>query len=234
MKKIAFLVGLMCVTLSVAAQSITGTSRIVLSHTGQPDKEVNFLLSASFSDAFDNTWDAVAANPGGIYVFADAERYTTWASNEYSSNLAVGFGAYNDAGNLNYTLKFQNFTGTTTYELYDRKTGDKILVNGSTADYPFTIDAGENNTTINNRFVINYVPGDLDVCFRDNVLEVNSNPFSTEDITIERVDAADFPGTKVFAGTTSSIDLSNDTNYPAGRYFVKFAGGDRKFVIVKE
>lgn len=243
MKKIAFLVGLMCVTLSVAAQSITGTSRIVLSHTGQSDKEVNFLLSASFSDAFDNTWDAVAANPGGIYVYAEAERYTTWASNAYSSNLAVGFGAYNDAGNLSYTLKFKNFTGTTTYKIYDRKTGktidvlgnDNIKIDGDAASqYDFTIDAGENNTTINSRFVINYVPGELDVCFRNDILDVNSNPFSTEDITIERVDGEDFPGTKVFAGTTALIDMSNDTNYPAGRYYVKFAGGDRKFVIVKE
>ena len=218
MKKIAFLVSLTFVTLSVAAQ-FTGTSRIVLSHSGQADKEVNMLLSSSFSDAFDNTWDAVAANPGGIYVYYENERYSIWASNKYSDNLALGFGTYDDAGNLNYTLKFQNFNGT-EYTLYDRKTATTINVNGSTPDYDFTVDAEDNNNPlITNRFLINYVPSDeLAACFIGNHLTISNNPYSTGKIVVY-----DETGTQVgdaYSGLLTDIDL---TSLTAGKnYTVKF------------
>jgi hypothetical protein len=219
MKKIAFLVSLTFVALSVAAQSITGTSRIVLLHTGQANKEVNFLLSSSFSDAFDNTWDAERVNDGGIFVFYNDARYELWASNAYSDNLAIGFGTYNDAGNLNYTLKFENFTGTTTYKLYDRKTGDEIVVNGSTPNYDFTIDLEENNNPlITNRFVINYVPAELAACFIDNHLTISNNPYSAGKIVVY-----DETGTQVgdaHSGLSTDIDL---TALTAGKnYTVKF------------
>lgn len=220
MKKIAFLVSLTFVALSVAAQSITSTSRIVLSHSGQADKEVNMLLSSSFSDAFDNTWDAEAANTGGVYVFYNDKRYTIWASNKYSDNLALGFGTYNDAGNLNYTLKFQNFTGTTEYTLYDRKTATTINVNGSTPDYNFTIDLEDNNNPlITNRFLINYVASDeLSACFIGNHLTISNNPYSTGKIVVY-----DETGAQVgdaYSGLLTDIDL---TALTAGKnYTVKF------------
>ena len=228
MKKIAFLVGLICVTLSVAAQSIKGTSRIVLSHAGQPDKEVNFLLSESFSDAYDNTWDAEAANPGGIYVYSGGERYTTWASNAYSQNLPVGFASYNDE-NLAYTLKFENFTGTTTYKLYDRVAGTSIEVNGSTPDYNFTAES--KNATFNNRFIINFSVDGLNVCFIDNKLTINANPYSS---TIEVKDANGTPiAGSPFSAGTEEIDMTAIGN-AGDRFTVEFDGGNKKFVIVKE
>jgi len=230
MKKIAFLVSLTFVALSVAAQSVTGTSRIVLSHSGQSDKQVNMLLSSSFSDAFDNAWDAEAANTGGIYVFYNDTRYTTWASNAYSENLPLGFGTYDDAGNLNYTLKFKNFTGTTEYTLYDRKTGTTINVNASTPDYDFTVDAEDNNNPlITNRFLINYVVPDFEICFRDNQLQITANPYA-ENVVVK--DANDTKVVDVAPVTPyQAIDLSAQA---AGRYTVELAGGARKFIIVKQ
>ena len=229
MKKIAFLVSLTFVALSVAAQSVTSTSRIVLSHSGQSDKEVNMLLSSSFSDAFDNTWDAVAANTGGIYVYYENERYSTWASNKYSENLAIGFGTYDDAGNLNYTLKFQNFKGA-EYTLYDRKTATTINVNASTPDYNFTIDLEDNNNPlITNRFLINYVVPDFEICFRDNQLQITANPYD-ENVVVK--DANDTKVVDVAPVTPyQAIDLSAQA---AGRYTVELAGGARKFIIVKQ
>ena len=227
MKKIAFLVSLMFVTITMAAQAITGTSRIVLSTDGQPDKQVNFILSASFSDAWDNTWDAEAANPGGIYVFAGGERYTTWASNAYSENLAIGFAS---CENTSYTLKFQNFSGA-TYSVYDRYASQTIVVNGSTPDYVFTIADGDKNSVINNRFVINYVSGGLDVCFIDNKLQINDNPY-LETIVIKDANGAEIAGSP-FASYTTVVDFS--TIGAAGdRFTVEFAGGARKFIVVKQ
>ena len=154
MKKIVFLVSLMCATMAMAAPSITATSQIDLSTAGQTDKYVRFVLSSSFSNGFDNTWDTPAANESGIYVYYNNARYTGWASNEYSENLPLGFYS---CENTAYTLKFSSFTGT-SYEIYDRVEDYTITVNGSTADYNFTIDESEKNMAINDRFVINYNP----------------------------------------------------------------------------
>lgn len=226
MKKIAFLVSLMFVTIAVAAQPvITGTSRIVLSTAGQPDKQVNFILSASFSDAWDNTWDAEAANPGGIYVFANGERYTTWASDAYSQNLAIGFGS---CENNDYTLKFQNFNGA-SYTIYDVVADVTIDVNGSTPDYAFSIADGEKNSAINNRFIINYLVPDFEICFRDNQLQITANPYA-ENVVVK--DANDTKVVDVAPVTPyQAIDLSAQA---AGRYTVELAGGARKFIIVKQ
>ena len=228
MKKIAFLVSMMFVTIAVAAQPvITGTSRIVLSTAGQPDKQVNFILSASFSDAWDNTWDAEAANPGGIYVFANGERYTTWATNAYSENLAIGFAS---CDNSDYTLKFQNFNGV-AYTIYDRVARETINVNGSTPDYLFTIDNADKNQSLNDRFVINYDADGLDVCFIDNKLTINSNPF-TEPIVIKDANGDEIAGSP-FAASTPLVDMTA-IGAAGDRFTVEFAGGARKFIIVKQ
>ena len=232
MKKIAFLVSLMFVTIAVAAQPvITGHSRIVLSTAGQPDKQVNIILSASFSDAWDNTWDAEAANPGGIYVLAAGARYTTWASNAYSQNLAIGFGS---CANNDYTLKFQNFDGA-TYTIYDRVAGETINVNGSTPDYAFSIADVEKSSTINNRFVINYVSDGIELCFISNKLKINSNPY-TEDIDIKDANGNPISGSP-FSFDTDEVDFST-IGATGDRFTVEFGpvvdGARRKYIIVKE
>ena len=176
MKKTIFALGMLCMAISIAAQSITSTSRIVIEAAGQPDKMVDFVLSSSFSDGFDNTWDAVAANPGGIYVYG-GERYTTWASNAYTANLAVGFKA--TTGITDYTLRFENFKGT-EYTLVDMVDYQVITVNASTSDYSFSVTSAQaaSGATINDRFVINYpLPsGQLETCFTGTVLQINNNP----------------------------------------------------------
>ena len=220
MKKIAFLAGLMCVTLFVAAQS-TSTSRIVLKTAGQPNKEVNFFLSSEFSDAFDNGYDAAAANPGGIYVLVNEDRFTTWVSNAYTPNLALGFVA---AASGSHTLSFENFTGA-EYKIYDRIADQTIEVNASTPDYVFTADAGAHN----NRFVINYSVDNLSVCFIDNVLEISSNPYDA-DIVVKDADGNQVTGSPfAVAPTPQNISLAS---LPAGRYTVEFGDGARKFVVI--
>ena len=155
MKKLAFLVSLMCASITMmAAPTISGTSQIDLSSAGQTDKYVRFVISTSFSDGFDNTWDTPAANESGIYVVYNSARYTGWASNQYSENLPLGFYT---CENTAYTLKFSSFTGA-SYEIYDRVADQTITVNGSTPNYEFTIAASEKNSQINDRFVINYNP----------------------------------------------------------------------------
>ena len=228
MKKIAFLVSLAFVTLTVAAQDpvITSTSSIILD--GQTDVlQVNFAISDSWSDGFDNTWDAANPNKGtGIYVSVNDDEYTTWASNKYSDNLALGFVA---AAGGSHKLQFANFSGS-SYKIYDRVDNKEIEVlgNGSikidgvaATEYTFTADAG----TYNSRFVINYNPNNLAVCFINNVLEISSNPF---DAPI-KITGANGSKEVAVAPTPQNISLNDST---AGNYTVEFGGGARKFVVV--
>lgn len=230
MKKIAFIVSLLCLTLSVTAQSITSTSRIVLKHTGQPNQALNFILSSSFSDGFDNTWDAVAVNPGGVYVYDGEERYTTWASNAYSANLPVGFATYND-DNTSYTLSFENFEGV-TYKLFDTEADEVIEINGSTPDYVFT--ASPKNTTFNERFLIN-VPVDtdpLETCFTGTELQITNNPFYGK-ITVKTGGGSTV---KQYAYGTSSIDFNEtdgggDYIYSNNTEYTVSFGTSRSFIV---
>lgn len=168
MKKISILlVNLLCATVLMAAPTITGKSKINLSSAGETVKTVSLLLSDAFSDAFDNTWDAAAANDGGIYIYNGGSRYTTWASNAYSDNLAIGFGS---VANNDYVLNFSNFDGI-EYKIYDVVANKWITVNASTPDYNFSIADADKNKAINDRFIINYNPAPS-FCFKYNKLEV--------------------------------------------------------------
>jgi hypothetical protein len=154
MKKIAMIVGLFSLALSaVAAVTPTGKLNIALNSAGQEEKVLRLRQHASFSDAFDNTWDAEAVTDGGIYVLYGDDHYTTWASNQFV-NLPVGFGAI---GDNDYTLTFSNFGGD-DISFKDLVTGDEITLSSSTTYpyvYNFSINDSQKNTAINNRFVIN-------------------------------------------------------------------------------
>ena len=155
MKKIAFIAGLFCFIMNAtAAVTPTGKLNIALNSAGQEEKVLRLRQHASFSDNFDNTWDAEAVTDGGIYVLYNGDHYTTWASNAFS-NLPVGFGA---VGDNDYTLTFSNFGGD-DITFKDLVTGDELTLSSSTTYpyvYNFSITNAEKNTAINNRFVINY------------------------------------------------------------------------------
>ena len=172
-------------------------SLITLSSAGQPDKELGILISPSFSDGFDNSWDAQAANESGIYVYYQGARYTTWASNEYSTNLPLGF--YTCA-NTAYTLKFSGFSGS-EYSIYDKVADQTIVVNGSTPNYDFTIDAADVNSAINDRFVINYVAPTYETSVTTNAYGWASFSYASD---VEPLDGS----LKVYKGAISDETLN--------------------------
>jgi len=202
MKKILFLASLMCATIAMAAPTITGTSQIDLSSAGQTDKYVRFIISPSFSDGFDNSYDAQAANENGIYVYGNGNRYTMWASNAYTAFLPLGFYT---CENTAYTLKFSNFTGT-SYEIYDRVENYTITVNGSTPNYDFTIDESEKNSQINDRFIINYNSASF-------VASVTTNEDGwasfTDQVAGRDVAPVYSSGLKVYKGKVNGTDPNN-------------------------
>lgn len=237
MKKLAFIVGLMLITITASAQ--TSRSTITLTSTGHTttEKNVSFRIRSTFSDAFDNGYDSSNGNPGeGIYILHDGKEWTSWASNAYSPNLVLAFTSWEDT---QYTLTFSNFTGTETYEVYDVIADQTILVNASTPAYTFTITDAEKNKVIKNRFLINYAfepdEGELNICFNEkgtNILEIKNNPY-TGKIAIKNAAGEDVLRSPYQPlKTPQEIDLSS---LPAGRYTVILTKDDeeKKLIIVK-
>lgn len=236
MKKLALIacMALFAFTMS-AAPTITSQSRIVLKAAGQGDKKLNFLIGPSWSDAKDSGYDSEDVN-GGVYIVASFANCMRWASNQYSSNLKLGFKA--DNSNTSYTLSFENFSGD-SYEIYDIEKDQTIIVNGSTPDYEFTIAASDRGKAINNRFLINYEfepdEGELNICFNEkgtNTLEIKNNPY-TGKIAIKNAAGEDVLRSPYQPlKTPQEIDLSS---LPAGRYTVILTKDDeeKKLIIVK-
>ena len=85
-----------------------------------------------------------------MYALNGSEKYQIWANADLT-NLPLGIKTYSDAS---YTITVSNVSGAETLNLYDAVEDQTIaLTEGQT--YPFTATA---NSTINDRFVINYVP----------------------------------------------------------------------------
>lgn len=143
------------------------------------------------------------------------------------TNQAIGFST--NQVDQNYTLTFETFSGE-AFELYDLVTDTHFTINGSTPAYNFSVTPAQvGRIAITDRFVINYVVPDFEICFRDNELQITANPYA------ENVVVKDENGTKVVdvAPVTpyQAIDLSAQA---AGRYTVELADGARKFIIVKQ
>lgn len=167
MKKTAIIAALACMALNVfAAVTPTGKVNITLSSTSAEDKVLRLRLHSSFSDAFDNAWDATAAQDGGIYALDGETHYTTWCSDQLD-NRKVGFKSCND---LSYTLTFSNFAGE-NIRLYDLVADVETVINASTPAYVFTIDGADVNKNINDRFILNYIPNPA-ICHRYGKLQI--------------------------------------------------------------
>ena len=213
MKRIVFLLTMICITLGMSAQTINSRSRIILKTAGETNRNVRLLLSDDFSNGWDNTYDANAAQEGGIYVLYSGDKYSIWASNEYSDNLALGFVA---TGNLDYTLSFDLFQGT-SYTIYDRVENKMITVNASTEDYNFTIDESQKNSQINDRFVIN-IKVDPSICFNYNVLEINGH--AGESLVVKKGEA------EIVNVDALPLLYSKDLSDQSGRLVVSLNGTD--------
>ena len=139
----------------------------------------------------------------------------------------VALGLLTDAS-TNYTLTVASVAGTETLYIHDNVAGlDYALTEG--ASYNFTATA---STTDETRFYLKKASsGELNVCFIDNKLQINDNPYD-EPIVIKDANGDEITGSP-FAANTLLVDMT--TIGAAGdRFTVEFAGGARKFIIVKQ
>ena len=139
----------------------------------------------------------------------------------------VALGLLTDAS-TNYTLTVASVAGTETLYIHDNVAGlDYALTEG--ALYNFTATA---NTTDETRFYLKKASsGELNVCFIDNKLQINDNPYD-EPIVIKDANGDEIAGSP-FAASTPLVDMTA-IGAAGDRFTVEFAGGARKFIIVKQ
>ena len=129
-------------------------------------------------------------------------------------------------GSASYTFSVTSVAGTETLYIHDGvEKKDYALTEG--ASYTFTAAADTES-----RFYLKKASsGELKVCFTDNNLIINDNPYDAP-IVIKDANETEITGSP-FAANTLLIDLTK-IGAKGDRFTVEFAGGARKFVIVKE
>ena len=227
MKRILLFVASLVASLNLLALTPTATATITLRGDVSGAYDQLILVESTtdgFTPGYENGYDVFQAlNTPAIYAISGGDHFSTSMTNNLDNN-PIGFIAGTDAA---YTLTFSGVSGR-TLKIYDKETHTETVL-ANDGNYPFAATPG---ARIDNRFVINFTSDNLDVCFKDNKLEINNNPNTAEDIVIK--DAAGNPiSGSPFVGTSTLIPLTS-IGAKGDRFTVEFYGGARKFVIVKE
>ena len=231
MKKLIF--SLMSVAVSISLMAApTKTANIQLSGSNPTYSVSNVVLiedaarSSAVEDGFDSPCMMSQTNDNStlIYGMIAGSEYSTVATNSIDA-LYLGFKTNNV--DQNYKLTFTSVTGE--FELYDLVADTHFTVNASTPAYNFSVSADQvGRVAINNRFVINYDPSSLKVCFIDNVIQVLENPYS-ENIVVKDANGDDAISPVVAGPVPQEISLDALED---GRYNVQFGGGAKNFLVI--
>lgn len=222
MKKI--MVTLLVVAAAINAMAIDFTAKAKVTLTAESSYTCNLMLSEyAEAGALDGSVMNMEDRKVALYALNGATKLQIAQAADLRN---VALGLLTDAS-TSYTLTVSQVEGTETLYIHDNVANtDYALTEG--ASYNFTATA---STTDETRFYLKKVADALDVCFRNNKLEINGNPYS-ETIVIKDANGDEITGSP-FAANTLLVDFS--TIGAAGdRFTVEFAGGARKFIIVKQ
>lgn len=172
-------------------------------------------------------------NAVAVYAIYNDAAYDLFKQKETGSfkmkNIPLGI---KTNGSTSYELWFNGMVGDVV--LYDKEKGGTGGVVDVNSDYSFTISESQKNSRIDDRFVLYYIVEELEVCFKNNKLQISSNPY-TDGIVVKK-DGVAITGSP-FSDDVSEIDLSG-ASFATGRYTVEFgggkAGGGEEFVVIKE
>ncbi len=223
MKKIMVMLLAIAATMNALAVDYTAKAVITLEAESGYNCQLTVREAAEYgalNGAVMNMEDRVVA----LYALKGATKLEIAKAADLRS---VPLGLLTDVS-TNYTLTVSSVAGTETLYIHDNVAGlDYALTEG--ASYNFTATA---STTDEARFYLKKASsGELNVCFRDNKLEINDNPYDAP-IVIKDANGDEIPGSP-YAANTLLVDMT--TIGAAGdRFTVEFAGGARKFIIVKQ
>ena len=225
MNKIFAIIALSAMT-TMAFATTTATAKIkIASASGNGNDQVTLIEGTTYSSAYESGADAYKlmndANDYSINLYAviAGDNLSTVATNDLT-NTPLTFKS--NTTETNYTMTFKNVSGTV--KLFDAVTGtETVLVNDAT--YPFTCAA---NTTIADRFFINYVPAAPQICHRYGKLQVTGMK-DTNVVVKNMDDSATSIGTVAITANYQEIDLAG---LAAGQYKVEYNDGTAHTVII--
>ncbi|MBR1878834.1 MAG: hypothetical protein IJ814_07540 [Paludibacteraceae bacterium] len=153
MKKIMISLLMVAATLNAMAITYSGKVKVRLTSSDNQYCEAVVATSDALNDGLNNSYYAPFNDENKevhLYVEFGGTRYAHFGSSAATmTNMPLLMKA-NSA--TSYTFTFSAMVGT--IEIYDKEAGANI---DKSQPYNFTIDAGEANTIIADRFIINYV-----------------------------------------------------------------------------
>lgn len=222
MKKI--MVILLSAVVAVNAMAVDFTAKAKLTLTAKSGYKCDLMLAESAEygaltgsdmNMEDRKVALYALNGGTKLQFAQA-----------ADLRGVKLGLLTDAS-TDYTIAVSLVAGSETLYLYDADQKTNFALTEG-ASYNFTATASTTNET---RFSLRKLADALNVCFKDNKIEINDNPFDDE-IVVKDAKGDHITGSP-FAASTPLIDMTS-IGAAGDRFTVEFHNGARKFVIVKE
>ena len=217
MKSIKFLaiVALSAMTLAATAAT-TAKAKITVTSVGGGNDVLYLLEGDTYSPAYESGKDVEKimndgeANSINLYAVIPGYNLSMLYTNDFT-NTALTF--QSNTTETAYTMTFSNVSGTV--KLYDAVTGtETVLANSGT--YNFTCAA---NSTIADRFFINYVPAAPKICHRYGALQV----YGSKDMTVK---VLNMDGTATSIADTN-ITTNSEVEIPlaglaAGQYKVEW------------
>ena len=159
MKKIMISLLMVAATLNAMAITYSGKVKVRLTSSDNQYCEAVVATSDALNDGLNNSYYAPFNDENKevhLYVEFGSTRYAHFGSSAATmTNMPLIMKA-NSA--TSYTFTFSAMVGT--IEIYDKEAGANI---DKSQPYNFTIDAGEANSIIADRFIINYVPAPVAV-----------------------------------------------------------------------
>ena len=217
MKNLKYLcVATLCMaTLSVNA-AFTAVAQIQVSSVGGGLDQLTIVEGDAFTPGYDSGSDADKIMNSGqtyninLYAVIPGHDLSMLATNDLT-NIPLTF--MSNATETDYTMTFSSVTGT--IKLYDAVTGtETVLANSGT--YDFTCAA---NSTIADRFFINYVPAAPEICHRYGKLQVTGSKDMTVKVLNMDGSATSIADTNITTNSQVEIPLAG---LAAGQYKVEW------------
>ena len=229
MKKLALLA--LSVMTALTMSAITYTTRVSITlddGTYTPNLvigESDDLAAGIVDNGYASEIMDLASLPLSIHTVFSATNYSSLTMRSMEGMPIV----IKTSAQTDYTMYFDDVTGTIT--IYDMKEARAINVTEGDS-YAFSIEAGEKNSIISDRFVyqLDIPAGNLETCFTGEELQITNNPFLGK-VIITNNSTSDVHEYAYKASDT--IDMSEPGEYPDGDYTVQVGSGAniRKFIV---
>ena len=155
--------------ISIASASGNGNDALILVESADCSADIETATGKDIVKIMNDANDYSI----NLYAVSNSTNLSAIGTNDLS-NVALTF--VSNKTETDYTMTFSNVIGTV--KLYDAVANQEItLANAGT--YPFTVAA---NSTIADRFVINYVPAVQGICFNYNILTLTMYAGATVDV----------------------------------------------------